>query len=226
MASHVRSAPGRVRFGATTAGLLGLTALTVLLIVAAVAYTGQLSYVRLLWNLFLAWAPLGLAWLALRPGATPWPVRLALGLAWLLFLPNAPYLVTDLMHLRYRGPMPLQYDVVLLFTAALNGLALGLISLYWMQEAVAAWLGQWPGRLFALAALGAAGFGVYLGRYGRWNSWDVVVRPAALARDILLHLVHPRQHWQGWALALLFAALLLSAYWPLAILPMASSEGR
>jgi len=198
----------------------------VLLVVVAVEYSGQRTYIRLLWNLFLAWAPLGLAWLALRPGARPWPLRLALGLAWLLFLPNAPYLVTDLMHLRLDGPMPLQYDVVLLFTAALNGLALGLTSLYWMEGALAAWLGPWPGRLFALACLGAAGFGIYLGRYGRWNSWDVVARPAALGRDILLHVLHPRQHWQAWALTLLFALLLLCAYWPLALLPAVGSEGK
>jgi uncharacterized membrane protein len=215
MASHVLPARKPFRLSATSAGLLGLTALTVSLVVAAVGYTGQWSYVRLLWNLFLAWVPLGLAWLALRP-TRPWPLQLALGLAWLLFLPNAPYLVTDLMHLRYRGPMPVQYDVVLLFAAALSGMALGLVSLQWMQRAVAARLGEWAGRLFALFCLGAAGFGVYLGRYGRWNSWDVLARPVALGRYLLAHLLHPRQHWQAWALTLLFAVLMLCAYWPLA----------
>jgi len=215
MASQALPARRQVRIGATSAGLLGLTALTVSLIVAAVGYTGQWSYVRLLWNLFLAWVPLGLAWLALRPAAGPWPLRMALGAAWLLFLPNAPYLVTDLMHLRYDGPMPVQYDVVLLFAAGLSGLALGLVSLQWMQGAVAARLGEWAGRLFALASLGAAGFGIYLGRYGRWNSWDVLSRPLALGRYILSHLVQPRQHWQAWALSLLFAVLMLCAYGPL-----------
>jgi len=217
MASHTLPARKQARLGATSAGLLGLTALTVLLIAGRVLYTGHLTFTRLLWNLCLAWVPVGLAWLALRPQATPWPLRAALGLGWLLFLPNAPYLVTDLMHLRYRSPMPMQYDVVLLFAAALCGLALGLVSLHWMQKAVAAWLGEWPGRLFALVALGASGFGVYIGRYGRWNSWDVFTRPLALGRYVLSHVLYPWQHWQGWALSLLFALLLVCAYWPLAM---------
>jgi uncharacterized membrane protein len=202
---------------------LGLTALPLLLLVARVVYTREVTYIHIAWNLFLAWLPLAFAHLALRPGSTPWPFRLAFGLAWLLFLPNAPYLVTDLMHLGPKA-VPLLYDVVLLFSAALCGLALGLVSLRWMQAAVAARLGRWPSRVFGIVALGAAGFGVYLGRYLRWNSWDVLLNPSALVRDILQHVAHPVQHWQGWALALLFALLLAFAYWLLATVEEATLE--
>jgi uncharacterized membrane protein len=194
------------------ARLLGLTTLPVLLLAGRVIYTGSLTHTYIVWNLLLAWLPLAFAYLALRPRTTLRPLRLAFGLAWLLFLPNAPYLVTDMIHLPYGGGIPILYDVVLLFSAALCGLVLGLVSLRWMQTAVAGRLGAWPGRLFGLTALGMAGFGIYLGRYLRWSSWDVVLKPAALARDIWLHVIHPVQHWQAWALALLFAALLTFAY--------------
>jgi uncharacterized membrane protein len=198
----------------TVVQLLGLTTLPLLLMAGRVAYTGSLTHTHIVWNLLLAWLPLAFAYLAVRPRPTPLPLRLAYCLAWLLFLPNAPYLVTDMIHLTYGSGIPLLYDVVLLFSAALCGI----VSLRWIQAAVAARLGTWPGRLFVLASLGMAGFGIYLGRYLHWNSWDIVLRPVALARDIWLHVSHPIQHWHAWALALLFAALLSFAYGLLAIL--------
>jgi uncharacterized membrane protein len=202
----------------TAVRLLGLTAVPVLLMAGRVTYTGSLTHAHIMWNLFLAWLPVAFAYLAVRPRVTSRLLRLAFCLAWLLFLPNAPYLITDLIHLPYGGGIPILYDVVLLFSAALCGLALGLVSLRWMQAAVAGRLGVWPGQLFGLAALGLAGFGVYLGRYLRWSSWDVLLKPVALAQDIWLHVLHPIQHWQAWALALLFALLLAFAYGLLATL--------
>jgi len=197
----------------TALRLLGLTALPAGLLAARVVHTGSRVHAYVAWNLVLAWMPLLFAYVSVRPGSTPRLLRAGSGLAWLLFLPNAPYLVTDLMHL-HQSQIPILYDVVLLFSAALCGLALGLVSLHWMESGVARALGCWPGRLFGAAAACAAGFGVYLGRYLRWNSWDLVTQPAALARDILQYVVHPVQHWQVWGFALLFAALLLAAYRP------------
>jgi uncharacterized membrane protein len=161
-----------------------------------------------------------------RPGRSPWPFRAAFGAGWLLFLPNAPYLVTDLQHLNWGGGVPLLYDVVLLFSAALCGLALGLVSLRWMQSAVSERFGVWPGRAFGLLAVCAAGFGVYLGRVARWNSWDVLTQPAALATEVWQYVSSPVQHWQVWAFTMLFAALLLCAYWPVNALVEARADDR
>jgi uncharacterized membrane protein len=213
-------------FGRTAIRLLGMTALSLALMMARVIYTGQLTYAHIAWNLFLAWLPLGFAYLALQPGATPRLVRLVFGLAWLLFLPNAPYLITDIGHLHRGDQVPLVFDVVLLFSAAMCGLVLGLVSLRYVLAAVARRLGAWPSRLVGLAVLAATGFGIYLGRYLRWNSWDVLVRPLALARDVWLHVRHPLQHWQAWALVLLFAALLTLAYGALMTLNWARPEER
>ena len=200
------------------ARLLALTTLPILLLAGRVVYTGSLTHTHMMWNLILAWLPAAFAYLAVRPRATPRPIRFVFFMAWLVFLPNAPYLITDMVHLPFGGGIPILYDVVLLFGTALCGLTLGLVSLRWVMAAVAGRLGVWPARLFGLVALGMAGFGIYLGRYLRWNSWDLLLRPAALARDIWLHLIHPIQHWQGWALALLFALLLAYAYGLLATL--------
>jgi uncharacterized membrane protein len=218
-AGHRNAWPGRT--GSSVQGLLALTFVPCALLLARFIYTRSLTYSHVLWNLMLAWAPLPLAWLATRRSPQPAISRCLTGAGWLLFLPNAPYLITDLVHLRPTGQIPLLYDGVLLFSLGLAGLAVGITSVDWMERGVAGRLGQSMGRAFALASLAAAGFGVYVGRFLRWNSWDALIRPAALARELLGYAIHPIRHWQAWATAGLFALLLVSAY-----LPMVSFTGR
>lgn len=149
----------------------------------------------LVWNLFLAWVPLlfalGLASLAAR---APGPVAgrtgrrlLAAGCAvgWFFFFPNAPYLVTDLIHLQSRPPVPLWFDALLLMNFAWTGLLVGYGSLFVMERLVRGKLGRPAGYVFATAALALASFGVHLGRFGRWNSWDILRRPGSLLRASL-----------------------------------------
>ena len=92
----------------------------VLLIIFRVFYSGSITFVFLIWNLFLAWVPVIFALLARRWRRIPL-LALAAGFVWLLFLPNAPYLVTDLIHLRPRAAAPFWYDLITLFTFALLG---------------------------------------------------------------------------------------------------------
>jgi len=101
----------------------------------------------------------------------------------------------------------------MLFSFALCGLALGLVSLRWMHALVAQRWGRLHGWAFAATALGAAGFSIYLGRYVRWNSWDLLTQPSPLLRDILGRLANPIDHWHTWAMSMLFASLLIFAYW-------------
>src|SRR5262245_33382879 len=81
-----------------------------------VFYTGRTAYIWLGWNLILAWVPLLIALVIARrhaPGTRPsWLLSGVLGAVWLAFLPNAPYLVTDLIHLRARGFVPIWYDAI------------------------------------------------------------------------------------------------------------------
>ena len=201
-------------------GILSLAAgLPAGLVLFRMVYTGSIIYGFLLWNLFLAWLPLFFAWLALslRPRSR---VLAAFGvLAWLAFLPNAPYLITDLIHLRPIGDIPYFYDVTMFFSLALTGLALGFASLAWMQEAVRAWLGVWPARIFAVGVIGLASFGVYIGRFLRWNSWDVLTNPGPLFWEIASIVHHPRVYRATWAHVAVMTVMLLVAY---VLLPLAS----
>lgn len=194
--------------------------LPVALVAGRTLYTGRVAYFFLLWNLFLAWLPLLFAFLALHARRRAVVFAPLFAIAWLLFLPNAPYLVTDIIHMPRNGGISGPYDAVLLFVFAMSGAFLGVASLRWMEEAVMEEWGTTWGRLFALAVIGLTGFGVYIGRYLRWNSWDVVTNPASLLRDIYPFVVHPVQNWQVWVLSLLFAAAFAFAYWLLRETPL------
>jgi uncharacterized membrane protein len=196
-------------------GALGaLSLLFVAMIVVRQAYSGEPVHRWLVWNLFLAWVPLLFA-LAVYDGARRGIGRLpllALGALWLLFFPNAPYLVTDLKYVGQFSDVPLWYDVVLLSTGAWAGLALGFISLY-LMHAVArrAWgaLNAWLAVGFALAL---SSFGVFLGRFERWNSWDVFTDPGLIARQLADGLANPLDYPRALAVTAVFTTFLGTTY--------------
>ena len=185
--------------------------------VARVAYTGYFHYFFMLWNLFLAWIPLCFAFAAriaydARRTWLRYPAFLLCAFFWLLFFPNALYVATDLIHLQPMPHLPLWYDAIMFVAFAWAGLCLGFVSLYVMQELVARSSGWGAGWLFALASLCLSGFGVYLGRFLDWNSWDLLTRPEGLLADIWARVRHPLAYSHTYAVSLLFTAFFISAY--------------
>lgn len=190
--------------------------LSIAMLAARIWYSDHYTYSFLQWNLFLAWIPLFSAlgmWVIQErkvPGAG---FLISLGfLGWLAFFPNAPYIVTDFLHLTERNNVPLWYDLLLLFSFAWNGLVVGFTSL-WIVQAVIA--NQWGARLSWLIVAGTlavSGFGIYLGRFLRWNSWDVLTNPELLARDIYHIVTNPFAHPKIVVMTLLFSSFLTLAY--------------
>ena len=147
--------------------------------------TGSNHYRFLLWNLFLAWVPLiaaSSAFVLARRGATA--LAGLLGVVWLLFFPNAPYVLTDFVHLGGRGPSPLWYDALMLSSFAWTALMLGFVSLYLIQAIVALRASAAWGWVVVVGALALASFGIYIGRFAGFNSWDVVIRPRHVLSEI------------------------------------------
>jgi uncharacterized membrane protein len=192
--------------------LAGLSALAVGMLAGRALMSGRTHYFFLLWNLFLAWLPLPLAWAAYGLQRYPLAAVVPAGL-WLLFLPNAPYLITDLMHLRPAAGIPIWYDAYMLFAFAVCGLLLGLRSLALMERVVQEWAGTAGSRLFVLAACGLSGVGVYLGRFLRWNSWDVFGDPLALAAELVHHLATPQLLARAVIVVVVFTAFTAGTYW-------------
>jgi len=157
-------------------------ALSLALITARVFVTHQITFVFLLWNLFLALIPFGIStMLGISAGPLRGRLLLPVGAVWLLFFPNAPYILTDLFHLEPRSGVPYWYDLGLILSCAWNGLMLGYASLLEMQNLVRRRLGAGLGWAFVMVALVLSSFGIYLGRYLRWNSWDVLTNPSCFS---------------------------------------------
>jgi uncharacterized membrane protein len=218
--------PSRRRL-AVLVGLLALSGFVVALLAARVVYTGSFAYGNLVWNLFLAWIPFTLA-IAVYDGARRGARRSALiagGALWLLFFPNAPYIVTDLQHLRWWDEAPIWFDVVLVSTAAWTGLVLGFVSLYLVQAVVGRAVGAVNAWALALVVLALSSYGIYLGRFERWNSWDVFGRPRLLFESVRESLVDPSA--RPVAVTILFTAFLTLTYAVFySVVRLGMSEGR
>lgn len=176
---------------------------------------GYAGYSFLLWNLFLAWIPywLGLAIDRLASRSEHGTGLLVLPTAlWLLFFPNAPYIVTDLVHLRGSEPRYLILDAVVIASFAALGMALGLLSLRRVHAIVARRLGERLGWAFVGSVFVLTGAGVWMGRVLRWNSWDVVTHPMPLLRRTFGSLLKPWDHLPSVTFTLLFALGLFLLY--------------
>jgi len=194
---------------------LGVLSMFVIAMIAfQIIYSRNADNVALAWNLFLAWIPFVLALIIYdrgRGAATP-PALGAVAVLWLLFLPNAPYIVTDLKYIEGFSGVRALYDVVLFGSAALTGLLLGLTSLFLMHAVARRLVGAFNAWALVVGALALSSFGIYLGRVQRWNSWDVFVRPGSLFGDIAEGLLHPLNHPRPIAVTIVFTSFLLGSY--------------
>ncbi len=175
---------------------------------------GRFGQGYLVWNLVLAWVPflLALAFYDRAKGGRVGAAGAAVGAAWLLFLPNAPYIVTDLIHLPERAAPPVWFDVTLYLAFAWTGLLLGLAALYLVHTAIARLAGAVAGWIVAVGALALSGVGIYLGRVLRWNSWDVVTNPSGVLRALAAPLLDPDDHTLAIVAALTMSCFLACAY--------------
>lgn len=202
----------------TAAPMIAMTfasAVSVALVIARIIGTGKLRYGFLVVNLFLAWLPLVFAVLACESlrGAKRARWRFfGLSAAWLLFFPNAPYIFTDLIHLTSRHFPHFWVDMMLILSCAVTGLVLGFVSLYLMQSVVERILGRQASWVFIAAVAALSGVGIYLGRFMRFNSWDVMFRPVQLCRGIGNWVADPLANLNSLAFPVLFAVFLFVTY--------------
>ncbi len=168
----------------------------------------------LMWNLFLAWIPflcgMGMAVLYKRRAAA-WQYIVPL-IVWLLFFPNAAYLVTDLYNLTDMPPVPFWYDVGFFATLAWTGLLLAVAALQIVQRMVKQSFGVIWSWIVVMIVVGLNGVGIYLGRFLRWNSWDVITDPFAIVQDAIMPFLHPIAYRQPVAIIIVFSAMLFVFY--------------
>jgi uncharacterized membrane protein len=189
------------------------SAVSVALVLARIVWTREIHYGFLIWNLFLAWVPMVFVLFAcenMKTGANPGWRFFAFGAAWLLFFPNAPYIFTDIIHLtRYYSQFWM--DLMLVLINALTGLVIGFVSLYLMQSAVRRMAGKVASWVFVAAVAVLSSFGIYLGRFLRLNSWDVIM-PWKMVHSIGQWVTAPPTYPGSTVFPFMFAAFLFTAY--------------
>lgn len=150
---------------------------------------------RIIWNLFLAFIPLGLSfWLFRREKSRSilWWLGFVVFLA---FLPNAPYILTDIIHLIYdiRAVDSIWTVTLIVFPLHLafilsgfEAYVLSLINLgYYLQRIRMS-------KLVLVAELSIhalCSVGIYLGRFLRYNSWDLITQPDVLVDTVVEDLI-------------------------------------
>ncbi len=175
--------------------LSAASAFCIAMVVARVFYSDSWRYTSLIWNLFLAWIPFVLAYFAYM---LSWRRMLvyfvipAFAILWLIFFPNAPYILTDLQHLSQESTnAPLWYDVIMLVWFSWTGMLLGVVSLSLMQEIIRREFSRALGWVFVFLVAGLSSAGVYVGRFIRLNSWDILQDPAETAGNLWNWLEDP-----------------------------------
>ncbi len=202
--------------------LLLASALCFLLISARMFRTESFRYIFLIWNLFLAWMPLLFAVLLhskIPPkGFLGMPnaiisfsqkvVFVGLLCGWLVFFPNSPYIISDLIHLSNQNSAELVwFDAVLIFCFAFTGLQVGLLSLYLVERAISKGFGKIHSFIFTYGSVFLTGFGIYMGRNLRFNSWEILTNPFGLLVGVFRNL-----NYQAFHTTLLYSTVVLVLY--------------
>ena len=193
--------------------LLSICFSTLLLAVRMVA-TKSIYYVFLEWNLFLALIPYVISNLLCRrihSGLNNY-VLASGSFVWLLFIPNTFYILTDLFHLGETGAAPLWFDLLLILSFAWNGLMLGILSIRQMEKIFHHKFSTRNELLFLYPVMWLNALGVFIGRYLRFNSWDIVTSPFALMVDILDLLIHPFAHKNAFAMVITYSIFMTLIY--------------
>lgn len=177
-------------------------------------------YLFLNWNLFLAIIPWMITTLLVLQPKLHGAKILLFGLlaVWLLFFPNAPYILTDLFHLSTKSKAPVWFDTVLVLSFAWTGLSFGLISLMDIEGLLRKNFRPIFTKTVIVILLLVASFGIYLGRYLRWNSWDIIDQPVAIMSDIGGRIADPFSHPRTWGVTIFYGALLNMIYWTIALI--------
>ncbi|MFY0671758.1 MAG: DUF1361 domain-containing protein [Bacteroidia bacterium] len=194
--------------------LAGSISFSLIILAYRVYLADVTTYSFLIWNLLLAGLPYVISSYMFNRSADKLLKikQIPLLVLWLLFLPNAPYILTDLFHLEPKGNIPEWYDLMLILSFALNGLVLGIMSLLQIHDLVENRLGKASGFVFALVICLLCAFGVYLGRFLRFNSWDIISNPSPLFQDLFSSIKEPQNHGRRWGMTFVMGTMLFMLY--------------
>ena len=190
--------------------LIVISAIAIIFNLARLDIWGTTNLLYLISNLFLAWIPYIIS-LCFINKDTKVSYFVPIFIIWLLFFPNAPYLVTDVLHIAERSQSLLWYDSLLFFFFGWIGLLLGVLSLFHIHQYLKAHLASLTSELAIFAICLVSSFGIYLGRFERWNSWDPFLNPSELIRNSF-NIFHLTRVEAPFMFVLVFTIFIYSVY--------------
>ncbi|MGF7108881.1 DUF1361 domain-containing protein [Treponema pedis] len=161
----------------------------------------------LIWNLFLAFIPWCISSVLYLSKSLKKIIFAAAAFIWLIFFPNALYIVTDIIHLKTASPTVRWYDLILLFSYSFAGLFYGFVSLDFMETKIKILFKIKYPQIVSALVIYLSAFGIYLGRFLRWNSWDLLTNLSQVLSDLFLPIKNPFIHARTWAFILLLGTL-------------------
>ncbi len=200
--------------GSIHAWLMASSAFSCLLLFGRMAMTGSPEYFFLPWNLFLAFVPYWITrWMTSDLRIIESKVKFLMALAvWLLFIPNSFYIITDLVHFTRIRTAPKWFDLLLIFSFAWNGILCGIISLRRVETLITLMRGKQFSVLMVFIVMWLCAFGIYIGRFLRYNSWDIIADPFSLAGEILDMVIHPFANEYAWGMTLCYSVFMTLIY--------------
>lgn len=194
--------------------LFGMSLFCFFLSLFRIYISGTRSFLFLNWNLFLAFLPwIATSYLILKP-RSKWKT-IGILFLWILFFPNAPYILTDLFHLRFLDSAPIWFDMILILSFAWTGLVFGFISLNDLYNMGRHWMSKKWLQVSMCLLLFLSAYGIYIGRYLRWNSWDFFTQPLQLLQEVSAPITEPFHHPKAWGMTILLGFLLNMMFWTL-----------
>lgn len=188
--------------------------------------TGTIEYIFLPWNLILAFVPYWITNLlnseiSNNSKKTTHIIEIAM---WLLFLPNSFYIVTDLFHFINVRTAPKWFDLLLIFSFSINGIVAGMLSIHKVECYVLSVKGKRFSILWLFAIMWLSAFGIYIGRFLRFNSWDVLTKPVQLFGELINHLIYPFHHGYAWGMTITYGVFMTILYQFFKPSPVVSNE--
>ena len=211
----------------TSTFLIFCTLFCIALLYARMHITHNKAFVLLYWNLFLAIVPwLLTSLMMMSPVLRNSKIVLLIFLfVWLLFFPNSPYILTDLIHLKKRVGVPMWFDLLLILSYAWTGLLFGFVSLQDIHRLLYKNMSKWIGNCIVIFLLFLGSAGIFLGRFLRWNSWDVIHRPKGIANELSDRIFNPEDYLPMWLFTLVMGVLLNTMYWSVSVMKKNSELG-
>lgn len=192
--------------------LITIMLFSAVLLMVRMKLTQSHDFLFLIWNLFLATIPFAITSYLITLKKLNWFSFGLSAFVWLLFLPNAPYIITDLFHLRLSPTKIIWLDVLVISSFTISGLFLFYLSIIDFKIILNKQFKTfWQPLFYSLFFLSS--FGMYLGRFLRYNSWEILNHPQRIIKNVFIILTQPNLNSDAWLFTITFGLFLSVGYW-------------